>query len=157
MIGDDGILGEIGLIALPKNEREAIRNSVMKREKLTLESGEVVECSVGMMYMLRLQHEPDHKLFGRSVGTYGKHEQPTSGSDAHRLGEMEVWCLLGYEAYDTVKEYLSIKADNPEERLRLFSHLYDGKEELYEPNNLRTVTLETFQTYLKGCGLTVSF
>ena len=37
MIGTDGILGEIGLIALPDATREAIRSSVTKREKLTLE------------------------------------------------------------------------------------------------------------------------
>ncbi len=37
MIGKDGILGEIGLIALPDSTRESIRNSVSKRTKLTLE------------------------------------------------------------------------------------------------------------------------
>ncbi len=36
MIGEDGILGEIGLIALPKAERSKIQNSVAKRVKLTL-------------------------------------------------------------------------------------------------------------------------
>jgi phosphate transport system substrate-binding protein len=37
MIGTDGILGEIGLIALPDDRREAIRTSVSKRVKLTLD------------------------------------------------------------------------------------------------------------------------
>ena len=37
MIGHEGILGEIGLIALPDSKREDIRNSVFKRTKLTLE------------------------------------------------------------------------------------------------------------------------
>ena len=37
MIGPDGILGEIGLISLPDAQREAIRTSVAKRAKLTLE------------------------------------------------------------------------------------------------------------------------
>lgn len=36
MIGKEGILGEIGLIALPDARRNAIRNSVTKRMKLTL-------------------------------------------------------------------------------------------------------------------------
>lgn len=36
MIGSDGILGEIGLIALPESRRTAIRNSVSTRAKLTL-------------------------------------------------------------------------------------------------------------------------
>ena len=37
MIGTDGILGEIGLISLPNDRRKAIRDSVSKRVKLTLE------------------------------------------------------------------------------------------------------------------------
>lgn len=38
MIGKDGILGEIGLIALPDSTRNAMRASVAKREKLTLDA-----------------------------------------------------------------------------------------------------------------------
>jgi len=38
MIGTDSILGEIGLIPLPEAERTAVRASVEKREKLTMES-----------------------------------------------------------------------------------------------------------------------
>ena len=37
MIGSDGILGEIGLIALPNSRRTALRDSVSKRTKLTLQ------------------------------------------------------------------------------------------------------------------------
>lgn len=37
MIGPDGILGEIGLIALPDERRTAVRNSVAKHTKLTLD------------------------------------------------------------------------------------------------------------------------
>lgn len=126
-------------------------------EKVTLSNGEKVDCSVGLMYIMRLQHEPDHKIFARSVGVYGKHEQAPAGTDAHRFGEMEVWSLLAYEAYDTIKEFLSIKADNPEERYRHFTYLYEGQEDFYEPHNLETITHETFKTYLKGCGLKVTF
>jgi len=36
MIGSDGILGEIGLIALPDSERQGIQNKVSNRTKLTL-------------------------------------------------------------------------------------------------------------------------
>jgi len=36
MIGKDGILGEIGLIALPDAQRSALRTSVLSRAKLTL-------------------------------------------------------------------------------------------------------------------------
>lgn len=126
-------------------------------EKVKLNNDENKDCAVGYMYMMRLEHEPDHKIFGRSVGEYGKHEQAPAGADAHRFGEMEVWALLAYEAYDTIKEFLSIKADNPEERYRLFYHLYEGKEDMYEPKSFDTVTANTFKTYLRGCGLNITF
>lgn len=114
-------------------------------------------CSVGWQYMLHLHHEPDHKIFGRSLGAYGKHNQPTSGADSHRLGEMETWALKAYEAEDTLKEFLSVKSDNPTERRRLFQYLYEGNEEMYYPNNLNTVTNDTFKTYLEGAGIRVDF
>lgn len=117
--------------------------------------GRKCECSVGWMYIMRLHHEPDHKIFGRSLGVYGKYGQPPSGADAHRLGEMEVWALLAYEAEDTLKEFLSVKSDNPEERKRLFNYLYNGYGENYIPKSLETVTSSLFKVYLKGCGLNV--
>ena len=115
------------------------------------------KCSVGWQYMLHLHHEPDHKIFGRSLGVYGKHNQPTSGANSHRLGEMEAWALQAYEAKDTLKEFLSVKSDNPLERRRLFQYLYDGVEESYEPVNLNTVTNETFKTYMNAGGYDVGF
>lgn len=120
-------------------------------------NGHTYKCSVGWQYMLHLHHEPDHKIFGRSLGIYGKHNQPTSGADAHRLGEMEAWALQAYEAKDTLKEFLSVKSDNPLERRRLFQYLYDGVEELYKPISLNTVTNDTFKTYMYGGGIQVDF
>jgi DNA-directed RNA polymerase subunit beta len=105
--------------------------------------------------MLHLHHEPDHKIFGRSLGAYGKHNQPTSGANSHRLGEMESWALKAYEAEDTLKEFLSVKSDNPYERKRFFQYAYDGNEEFYVPERLNTITNDTFKTYLKGAGINV--
>lgn len=126
-------------------------------ETVVFNDNRMLDCSVGYMYMFRLHHEPDHKIFARSIGVYGKHNQAPSGTNAHRLGEMEVDCLLAYEAYDTIKEFMSIKADNVEERNRLFKHLFDNKANLYQPLSLKTSTLETFQTYLKAVGIEVTF
>lgn len=120
-------------------------------------TNEEVETSVGNMYVMRLQHEPDHKIFARSVGIYGKHEQPAAGANAHRFGEMEVWALFAYDCPKLITEFLSLKADNPEERFRSISALIDGYEDLYVPASYQTVTFETFKTFLKGCGLRVVF
>jgi DNA-directed RNA polymerase beta subunit len=70
---------------------------------------------------------------------------------------MENWALKAYEAEDTLKEFMSIKSDNPSERRRLYQHLYDGIEELYKPISLNTVTNDTFKTYMYGGGIKVEF
>ena len=36
-------------------------------------------------------------------------------------------------------------------------NLYDNKEELYKPINFDTVTLNTFELYLKGAGIEIKF
>ena len=130
---------------------------VNKYEKVIMPNGDIKDCCVGLMYVLRLQHEPSHKIFSRSIGVYGKHEQPTSGSNSHRFGEMEMWSLFAYEAWGTIQEFFSIKADNPEERYRFFKHQYDQRSNLYQPISFTTVTLETFKTYLKACGIKIHF
>ena len=70
---------------------------------------------------------------------------------------MENWALQAYEANDTIKEFMSIKSDNPTERRRLYQYMYDGIEELYKPISLNTVTNDTFKVYMNGGGIEVEF
>lgn len=140
------------------NQLEKLRELVgVDYESEVVYNNHTYKCSVGWMYMLHLHHEPDHKIFGRSLGAYGKHNQPPSGASSHRLGEMENWALQAYEAFDTQKEFMSIKSDNPKERVRLYEHLYDGVGESYTPLSLDTITKDTFKTTMNGAGLDVVF
>ena len=140
------------------NQLEQLRQLVgVDYETNVVYNNHSYKCSVGWMYMLHLHHEPDHKIFGRSLGAYGKHNQPPSGASSHRLGEMENWALQAYEAFDTQKEFMSIKSDNPKERVRLWEYLYDGISETYQPISLDTVTKDTFKTTMNGAGLDVEF
>lgn len=116
----------------------------------------IYDCTVGMMNFMRLVHEPDFKVFGRSVGVYGKHQQAPSGADAHRFGEMEEWCLEAYEAKEVIRQLLSHHADNPIARETLLKHRMYGLEDIENLPN-KTVTGETFKTYLESISLGIKF
>ena len=74
------------------------------------------EIAVGYMYIMKLQHMVEDKIHMRSIGPYSLiTQQPLGGkaqSGGQRLGEMEVWALLGYGAAYTLREVLTIKSDD---------------------------------------------
>jgi DNA-directed RNA polymerase beta subunit len=120
---------------------------------ITFPNGRVEKCTVGKGYILRLEHEPDKKIFGRSIGVYGKFGQAPGGTNAHRLGEMESWALYAYEANNVITEFYNSKADNPEERTRLLAHLIDGKESIYQPANKQPLTKQIYDILIKTIGM----
>lgn len=126
---------------------------VEEKTNVILKDDTVIESAVGCMYWFRLLHEPSHKIFARSTGVYGKYGQAPSSSGAHRVGEMETWAFMASEAWNVIKETISINGDNPEERKRKFLYMFDGAEEYYKPNTLDTSTMGIFKTLLKGTGL----
>ncbi|MDP3130220.1 MAG: DNA-directed RNA polymerase subunit beta, partial [Bacillota bacterium] len=76
-----------------------------KDGKVTLVDGRTGEkfdnrVSVGVMYMIKLDHMVDDKLHARSVGPYTLVTQQPMGGKAQnggqRFGEMEVWALEAY-------------------------------------------------------------
>ena len=56
--------------------------------------------TVGIMYMLKLNHLVDDKMHARSTGSYSLVTQQPLGGKAQfggqRFGEMEVWALEAY-------------------------------------------------------------
>ena len=72
--------------------------------------------TVGIAYMLKLNHLVEDKLHARSVGPYSiVTQQPLGGKAQHggqRFGEMEVWALEAYAAAHTLQEMLTIKSDD---------------------------------------------
>ena len=72
--------------------------------------------SVGVMYMIKLDHMVDDKLHARAIGPYSLITQQPLGGKAQnggqRFGEMEVWALEAYGAANTLQELLTIKSDD---------------------------------------------
>ena len=86
--------------------------------------------SVGVMYMLKLNHMVDDKLHARSTGPYSLVTQQPLGGKAQmggqRFGEMEVWALYAYGAAHTLQEILTLKSDDVIGRVKVYESLVKG-------------------------------
>ncbi|RPF49977.1 DNA-directed RNA polymerase subunit beta [Aquisalibacillus elongatus] len=92
--------------------------------------------SVGVMYMIKLEHMVDDKLHARSTGPYSLVTQQPLGGKAQfggqRFGEMEVWALEAYGAAYTLQEILTVKSDDVVGRVKTYEAIVKG-ENLPEP------------------------
>jgi DNA-directed RNA polymerase subunit beta len=92
--------------------------------------------TVGVMYMLKLDHLVDDKIHARSTGPYSLVTQQPLGGKAQfggqRLGEMEVWALEAYGAAYTLQEFLTVKSDDVTGRTRMYESIVKG-EHVLEP------------------------
>jgi DNA-directed RNA polymerase subunit beta len=93
--------------------------------------------AVGYMYILKLHHMVEDKIHMRSIGPYSLITQQPLGGKAQgggqRLGEMEVWALLGHGVSYTLREMLTIKSDDIIGRSQAFDSIVKG-ELLKQPN-----------------------
>ncbi len=93
--------------------------------------------TVGVMYVLKLNHLVDSKLHMRSIGPYSLiTQQPLGGKAQHggqRFGEMEVWALEGYGAAHTLQEIITIKSDDVMGRSKAYESIIKG-EPIKSPN-----------------------
>jgi DNA-directed RNA polymerase subunit beta len=88
--------------------------------------------TVGVKYMLKLQHMVDDKIHARSTGPYAMVTQQPLGGKAQmggqRFGEMEVWALEAYGAANTLQEILTIKSDDVIGRSKAYESIIKGEE-----------------------------
>ena len=95
------------------------------------------ESTVGVMYILKLNHLIDDKIHMRSIGPYSLITQQPLGGKAQfggqRFGEMEVWALEGYGAAHTLQEMLTIKSDDVLGRSKAYESIIKG-EPIKSPN-----------------------
>ncbi len=86
--------------------------------------------SVGVMYMIKLNHMVDDKLHARSTGPYSLVTQQPLGGKAQmggqRFGEMEVWALYAYGAAHVLQEMMTIKSDDQVGRVKVYEALVKG-------------------------------
>jgi DNA-directed RNA polymerase subunit beta len=95
------------------------------------------ESTVGVMYVLKLNHLVEDKIHMRSIGPYSLITQQPLGGKAQfggqRFGEMEVWALEGYGSAYTLQEMLTIKSDDVLGRSKAYESIIKG-EEIKSPN-----------------------
>jgi DNA-directed RNA polymerase subunit beta len=88
------------------------------------------QVTVGIMYMLKLNHLVDDKMHARSTGSYSLVTQQPLGGKAQfggqRFGEMEVWALEAYGAAYTLQEMLTVKSDDVAGRTKIYKNIVDG-------------------------------
>ncbi len=88
--------------------------------------------TVGVMYMLKLNHLVEDKIHQRSIGPYSLVTQQPLGGKAQfggqRLGEMEVWALEAYGAAHMLQEMLTIKSDDVIGRSKAYESIIRGEK-----------------------------
>ena len=106
---------------------------------------------------MKLEHMVQDKIHARSTGRYSLITQQPPGGRARfgggRLGEMEVWALLGHGAAYTLREMLTIKSDDVQGRNAAYNAIIHN-----EPVT-QTGTPAAFNVllyYLRGLGLNVN-
>lgn len=112
--------------------------------------------TVGVMYMMKLNHLVDDKIHQRSIGPYSLvTQQPLGGKvrfGGQRFGEMEVWALEAYGAAYSLQEMLTIKSDDVPGRSKAYESIIKGKaiDRINIPESFNVLLRE-----IKGLGLEV--
>jgi DNA-directed RNA polymerase subunit beta len=103
--------------------------------------------TVGIIYMLKLNHLVEDKIHSRSTGPYSLVTQQPLGGKAQlggqRFGEMEVWALEAYGASYTLQEMLTVKSDDVAGRTKVYETIVKGN------NNFESGVPESFNVLVK--------
>ena len=112
-----------------------VENNFREDGKVQLYDGRTGEpfdnlSTVGVKYMLKLEHMVDSKIHARSIGPYALiTQQPLGGKSlfgGQRFGEMEVWALEAYGASHILQEMLTVKSDDLNGRLKTYESIIKG-------------------------------
>jgi len=129
-VSEEDIKKELVKAGLPKDGKVRLINGM---------TGEYFDnkSTVGVMYVMKLNHLVDDKIHMRSIGPYSLITQQPLGGKAQfggqRFGEMEVWALEGYGAAHTLQEMLTIKSDDVLGRSKAYESIIKG-EMIKSPN-----------------------
>ena len=112
--------------------------------------------TVGIIYMLKLNHLVEDKIHARSTGPYSLVTQQPLGGKAQlggqRFGEMEVWALEAYGASSTLQEILTIKSDDVQGRAKAYEAIVKGDT---MPDPGLPESFNVLMHELKGLGLDI--
>ena len=124
------------------------------------ETGEKFEqpATVGVIYMMKLNHLVDDKMHARAIGPYSLvTQQPLGGKSqfgGQRFGEMEVWALEAFGAAHILREVLTVKSDDIEGRSKTYEAIVKGKP-MPEPGIPESFNVLVNE--LKGLALNLDF
>ena len=130
----------LGLAKLPNSGQTTLWDGI---------SGEKFDrpVTVGIIYMLKLNHLVEDKIHARSTGPYSLVTQQPLGGKAQlggqRFGEMEVWALEAYGASYTLQEILTVKSDDVAGRTKVYETIVKGN------NNFESGVPESFNVLIK--------
>ena len=136
----DNIKDMLDLSALPNSGQTALWDGL---------TGEKFDrpVTVGIIYMLKLNHLVEDKIHARSTGPYSLVTQQPLGGKAQmggqRFGEMEVWALEAYGASYTLQEILTVKSDDVAGRTKVYETIVKGN------NNFESGVPESFNVLIK--------
>ena len=113
--------------------------------------------TVGVIYMIKLDHMVDDKMHARSIGPYSLITQQPLGGKAQfggqRFGEMEVWALEAFGASNALQEILTVKSDDVAGRTKTYEAIVKGEA---MPTPGIPESLNVLLHELRGLGLKVS-
>ena len=116
-------------------------NNLPENGKVQLYDGRTGEAfgdkvTVGVMYMIKLEHMSETKIHARSIGSYALvTRQPLGGKamfGGQRFGEMEVWALEAYGASHLLQKMITVKSDDVQGRTKAYESIVKG-EPISEP------------------------
>jgi DNA-directed RNA polymerase subunit beta len=131
--------------------------------KITLYDGRtgkpfIEKVTIGVMYIMKLNHLAEHKIHARSTGPYSLiTRQPLGGKaqfGGQRIGEMEVWALEGYGAAYTLREFLTVKSDDVDGRVNMYDSIIRG-EPIPKPGIPES--FKVLVSELRSLGLNIEF
>jgi DNA-directed RNA polymerase subunit beta len=142
-------------VGFEKNVPPPIVGKVMMRDGFT---GETYDqpVTVGVIYMMKLNHLVEDKVHARSTGPYSLISQQPLGGKAQfggqRFGEMEVWALEAYGAAYNLQEILTIKSDDLTGRAKAYEAIVKSEDIIQPgvPESFRVLVKE-----LQSLGLAV--
>ena len=112
--------------------------------------------TVGVIYMIKLDHMVEDKMHARSTGPYSLITQQPLGGKAQlggqRFGEMEVWALEAFGAANVLQEILTIKSDDIVGRSRAYEAIVKG-EPMPAPGIPESLNVLLHE--LRGLGLSI--
>ena len=116
------------------------------------------QATVGYIYMLKLHHMVDDKMYARSIGPYSLITQQPLGGKAQfggqRFGEMEVWALEAFGASNVLQEILTVKSDDVVGRAKAYEAIVKG-ENMPTPGIPESFNVLVHE--LRGLGLEITF